>query len=135
MCAVWRAVIYAFVRKIHSGASFLMECFWEFIKNSLFYQKSKVWKSYLSLWSSPWFWKTLIFFTALWEGLDWVSRAKYKSYWIYLFGSTTLLIVGRIPLKLVMWALHLSHKIVLTVGNLILKHSIMIYFPLVICSS
>ena len=63
MCAVWRAVIYAFVRKIHSGASFLMECFWEFIKNSLFYQKSKLWKSYLSLWSSPWFWKTLIFFT------------------------------------------------------------------------
>jgi hypothetical protein len=63
MCAVWRAVIYAFVRKICSGASFLMECFWEFIKNSLFYQKSKLWKSYLSLWSSPWFWKTLIFFT------------------------------------------------------------------------
>ena len=46
MCAVWRAVIYAFVRKIHDGASFLMECFWEFIKNSLFYQKSKLWKSY-----------------------------------------------------------------------------------------
>ena len=34
MCAVWRAVIYAFVRKNHSGASFLMECFWEFIQKS-----------------------------------------------------------------------------------------------------
>ena len=36
---------------------------------------------------------------SLWEGLDWVSRAKYKCLHHYLFGSTILLIVGRISLK------------------------------------
>ena len=88
MCAVWREVIYVFIRKILSGASFLMECFWEFIKNSLFYQKSKVGKSYLSLWSSPWFWKTLIFFTVKSWFEGWAVRTNWPiTCFIFYFQS------------------------------------------------